>query len=24
VLITREPRGGSNAPSEKPILTVRL
>jgi anti-sigma factor RsiW len=24
VLITREPRGGSNAPSEKPILTVQL
>ena len=24
VLLTREPRGGSRAPSEKPILTVRL
>jgi anti-sigma factor RsiW len=24
VLLTREPRGGSNAPSEKPILTVKL
>ena len=24
VLITREPRGGSRAPSEKPILTVQL
>ena len=24
VLLTREPRGGSRAPSEKPLLTVRL
>jgi hypothetical protein len=24
VLLTREPRGGSSAPSEKPILTVKL
>jgi hypothetical protein len=24
VLLTREPRGGSSAPSEKPILTVEL
>jgi hypothetical protein len=24
VLLTREPRGGSTAPSEKPILTVKL
>jgi anti-sigma factor RsiW len=24
VLVTREPRGGSNAPSEEPILTVKL
>jgi hypothetical protein len=24
VMITREPRGGSRAPSEKPILTVQL
>jgi hypothetical protein len=24
VHLTREPRGGSRAPSEKPILTVRL
>jgi hypothetical protein len=24
VLLTREPRGGSRAPSEKPILTVPL
>jgi hypothetical protein len=24
VLLTREPRGGSGAPSEMPILTVKL
>jgi hypothetical protein len=24
VMVTREPRGGSRAPSEKPILTVTL
>jgi hypothetical protein len=24
VLLTREPRGGSRAPSEQPILTVTL